>query len=529
MQQTTLTNGTNTWSSLTYFTDAAAILGAAPETLDTLGELAAAISDNPDFYQDVLDNETAIGLLSTDLTDAVTTLNGSISDTLTSANTIAAGYVTAAVDTLEVADTVLQNNITSVSDTLTAVDASLVSSISVVSGTVQTLSDALDQEILDSAAAVDVHNGTSLDVHGIADTSLLATKSYADDAADAGELAATVASALDATAKADAAELAAGIYADDAVDTHNLDTTSVHGIADTSLLATTANVSAAQTAAEGYADGLAVNYDAVGSAAAAQTAAEGHADGAVTTHNADTTSVHGIADTSKIVMSDAVSTTLDGALVVTGDFTVNGSNFVNSASTITIEDNIVLLASGNAGNVVDLGLVVLYNDGVEKRSGLVRDVSDDTWKLFDGVTSAAGTTVAFAEGSLDNLSVNNITAAGVVFSDGTQTLNGIPSITPIAGKTGSYTLSSLTERDSLIEVNSGSASTVTIPEDSTLNFPVGTTLDILQTGAGQVTIAGASGVTVNATPGLKLRTQWSSVTLLKRSANLWVVYGDTAA
>ena len=81
----------------------------------------------------------------------------------------------------------------------------------------------------------------------------------------------------------------------------------------------------------------------------------------------------------------------------------------------------------------------------------------------------------------------------------------------------------------MVEIDSASATTLTIPLNSAVAFPVGTTLDILQTGAGQVTIAGDAGVTVNATPGLKLRTQWSSVTLFKRATNTWVVYGDLTA
>jgi hypothetical protein len=122
-----------------------------------------------------------------------------------------------------------------------------------------------------------------------------------------------------------------------------------------------------------------------------------------------------------------------------------------------------------------------------------------------------------------------VSSSGVAFSDGTQTKQGVPSITTISQKTDSYTLGALTERDTIIEVSKASATTVTIPTDATLNFPVGTTLDIIQTGAGQVTIAGASGVTVNATPGLKLRAQWSSATLLKRAANSWLVFGDLSS
>ena len=255
----------------------------------------------------------------------------------------------------------------------------------------------------------------------------------------------------------------------------------------------------------------------------------GYVNSQVNSHVALTTSVHGITDTSKIVMMDSAATTLDGDLTIDGDFTVNGTNFSASATSITIEDNLVQLAHSNVANTVDLGIVVGYNDGAAKHSGIVRDVSADKWKLFKGVTTEPSTTVDFTQGSLDDLEVNNITASGVVFTDGTQTKEGVPSQTPIIQKTASYTLSSLTERDDLIEMNSASAITLTIPADSAVNYPIGTSLDILQTGVGTVTIAGDAGVTVNATPGLKLRTQWSSATLFKRAADTWIVYGDLKA
>jgi hypothetical protein len=76
----------------------------------------------------------------------------------------------------------------------------------------------------------------------------------------------------------------------------------------------------------------------------------------------------------------------------------------------------------------------------------------------------------------------------------------------------------------LIEMSGGGTVTIT---DSSL-FPVGFSVDVLQTGSSQVTIAGTS-FTPNATPGLKLRTQWSSATLIKRALNSWVVLGDLSA
>ena len=78
-------------------------------------------------------------------------------------------------------------------------------------------------------------------------------------------------------------------------------------------------------------------------------------------------------------------------------------------------------------------------------------------------------------------------------------------------------------------MNNSSANTLTIPLNSSVNLPVGTTVTVIQTGTGQTTIAGAGGVTVNGTPGLKLRAQWSSATLVERAENTWVVIGDLSA
>jgi hypothetical protein len=122
-----------------------------------------------------------------------------------------------------------------------------------------------------------------------------------------------------------------------------------------------------------------------------------------------------------------------------------------------------------------------------------------------------------------------VAAAGVAFTDGTQTREGVPSRTTISQKTASYTLAALTERDSMIEMNSASATTLTVPTNATVAWPIGTSIDILRVGAGAVDVAAASGVTINATPGLKLRAQWSSATLIKRATDTWVLVGDLSA
>jgi energy-converting hydrogenase Eha subunit B len=120
-------------------------------------------------------------------------------------------------------------------------------------------------------------------------------------------------------------------------------------------------------------------------------------------------------------------------------------------------------------------------------------------------------------------------AAGVEFSDGVQTQAGVPSLTTFVEKTANYQLDTLDHKDNVVEMNMSTAGTFTVPLDATLAWPIGASVDIFATGTGAITIAPEAGVTLNATPGLTLRTQWSSATILKRGADNWVVYGDLKA
>ena len=110
--------------------------------------------------------------------------------------------------------------------------------------------------------------------------------------------------------------------------------------------------------------------------------------------------------------------------------------------------------------------------------------------------------------------------------DGTNWLSIVDPLYTFNQQSSSYTLA-IADSFKMIEMSAGG--TLTIPLDSNVNFPIGTAIDILQTSSSQVTLAGESGVTVNATPGLKIRTQWSSATVVKRAANTWVAMGDLVA
>ena len=98
----------------------------------------------------------------------------------------------------------------------------------------------------------------------------------------------------------------------------------------------------------------------------------------------------------------------------------------------------------------------------------------------------------------------------------------------INAQAASYTLV-LLDDGKVVEVSFATANALTVPLNATVAFPIGTQITVIQTGAGQTTITATAGVTINATPGLKLRAQWSAATLIKRATNTWVAIGDLAA
>jgi hypothetical protein len=89
---------------------------------------------------------------------------------------------------------------------------------------------------------------------------------------------------------------------------------------------------------------------------------------------------------------------------------------------------------------------------------------------------------------------------------------------------GNYTL---TLTDKAIDMNTAGANTLTIPQNANVAFPVGTQILITQAGAGQTTLAGDTGVTINSADGkLSLRTQYSWASLIKRATDIWWLSGD---
>lgn len=620
-------DGVNHWADLIYYASAeelSSLIDGAPDLLNTLNELAAAVGDDPTFFTTVANNLSAHssdttsvhGIANTALLATQSAVDSSIATATTS---IESGYTTAIAN--HSGDTTNVHGITDTSALATTTDISTHNSDTTnVHGIADTSALALTADLTDHATA-------TTSVHGIANTEELVTFTDLQDAITAAstDMSANAGVGIDWNTVSQAFDIDATVatktYVTDAVSDHNSDTTNVHGIADTSVLATATTVATAKseaiTAAGSAADtkistavaaltkssvGLG-NVDNTSDAnkpvsSATQTALDaklnlsgGTLTGALTLSGAPTSDLHaatkqyvdgiaaginfhqpvvaatsgnlagtynngtnGVGATITASSNGAIGT-IDGASVSVGnrillraqtDAKQNGVytvTAVGSGSTPWVVTRAADADNNPSGELATGDFVFVTSGSTNGSKGFIlsttgtitvgtTEVNYAQFNASEAITAGtnitkSGSTISVADAPTFSGAVT--ASSGIVFSDGTQTLEGVPSRTPIIQKTSSYTLSALTERDDLIEMGSSSALTLTIPTDSTLNFPIGTSLDILQTSTGQVTIAGSAGVTVNATPGLKLRTQWSSATLFKRAANTWVVYGDLTA
>ena len=96
--------------------------------------------------------------------------------------------------------------------------------------------------------------------------------------------------------------------------------------------------------------------------------------------------------------------------------------------------------------------------------------------------------------------------------------------------TGSNRTLALSDAGKLIEFTDSGTETCTVPPNSSVAFPVGTQILVVQEGTGAVTLVAGSGVTINSKDGnLKLSAQYCGVTLIKRATDTWYAIGDLSA
>lgn len=92
-----------------------------------------------------------------------------------------------------------------------------------------------------------------------------------------------------------------------------------------------------------------------------------------------------------------------------------------------------------------------------------------------------------------------------------------------------YTLV-LADRSKTVTLTNASAITLTIPTNASVAMAIGSQVLLYQGGAGQVTIAGAGGVTVRSQGSkLKIAGQYGVAGLIKIATDEWVAFGNLTA
>ena len=142
-----------------------------------------------------------------------------------------------------------------------------------------------------------------------------------------------------------------------------------------------------------------------------------------------------------------------------------------------------------------------------------------------------------AKGIKDAKNVPNVapgTSGNVLTSDGTDWTSAAPSgggggdSTKLAGinaQTGTtYTLV-LADAGKRVRCTNENAITVTVPQNSSVAYDIGTVIEVEQGGAGVVTLDEDTNVTINSS--VKTWGQYSAVRLLKLDTNLWTVDGGS--
>lgn len=142
------------------------------------------------------------------------------------------------------------------------------------------------------------------------------------------------------------------------------------------------------------------------------------------------------------------------------------------------------------------------------------------------ITNAATLAISGAPIAGTNVAITNPYSlwcqAGVARFDG-----GLAGSPPINVQTGTTYTAVLTDAGYLVTLNNGSAITFTIPLNASVAFPINTVINLLQLGAGQVTVAATGGVTLTSYTSLvKLAGQYAAGSLVKTGTDSWTLFGN---
>lgn len=215
-----------------------------------------------------------------------------------------------------------------------------------------------------------------------------------------------------------------------------------------------------------------------------------------------------------------------------------------SGSTVTIASGqtkmVYLDGAGTGADVVDaLANLELGTITVSDLTATTADINGGTidGAAVGGSTPAAGAFTTLEATSLDSTPIGGTTPAAGSFTTlaatGNTTLDGTAVVKqglPIINESGTSKTLALTDNGGYIVTSNGSAVTITVPPNSSVAFPTGSEVVVFQGGAGQVTFAAGSGVTIRSKDSnLKITAQYAAATLKKIATDEWHLLGDLEA
>ena len=131
-----------------------------------------------------------------------------------------------------------------------------------------------------------------------------------------------------------------------------------------------------------------------------------------------------------------------GNLVVDGNLTINGTSTTINATSLSVDDNIIRLAEGNAANILDIGFVGNYNSGSALHTGLIKQAASNKWLLLSGVAEPANI-VSLTGAVYDWLKLGTVEATTSVVINGST--SGATTLSAAATASGTLTLPAATD------------------------------------------------------------------------------------
>ena len=206
---------------------------------------------------------------------------------------------------------------------------------------------------------------------------------------------------------------------------------------------------------------------------------------------------------------------------IAGDLTVSGDSTTVNTATLSVEDPLIILASGNnAGDAVDIGLYGLYDTSGSQDlySGLFRDANDSgKWKLFKDLQAAPTTTV---------------NTSGTGYAVGTLVANVEGNVTGSAGSaTGNAATATALATARTIGGTSFDGSAAIVPATITVADTTDTTafVALFESATGDLAPKTDAGVTYNAGTGMLTATGFTGPVTGNVTGTAATVTGATQA